>query len=148
MTINTQEKKIILEFIKKLNLIRKHKKLKPVKTDKNWKNFSKNLSLPKSLIIDIPDIQSLQETTKFIYQINETKKTLDRLTFRAIAGGRKSAYSYSYSFTPCTEADILIRLTGKEFQSIKISSEDVISVGASIQIGELDKILYEKYNLS
>jgi len=73
---------------------------------------------------------------------------------RVAAGGKTEnghpkEYSESFSLSPCAAGDVIVRLIGPEFQKIDVVDEknNIVCVGAGVQIGELDKILYEKYKL-
>lgn len=132
MPISNPERRALLSCIKQ-------KKLK-VKHHQGWKNFAKNISVPDATVLDIEDKASLQTVIKQIHKINQTKKPKERIIIRV-------ANSESYSFTSCAAADVVIRLTGKEFHEIKSVTDNVIHVGASAQIGTLDKELYEEHKL-
>ena len=142
MPIDNNEKELILRAIKTNNL--------KIKNFESWKNFSKNLDCPNALVLDIQDKASLQQLVKTVYEINQKKNSADRILLRAAAGSDKGEYNQSYSFTPGADADVIVRLTGDEFKKITSvnGQPKVVSVGASMQIGTVDKELYEKHNLS
>lgn len=139
MTISKYEMEQIIE------LSNQHK----IKVKEGWTNFSENLNSPNTIVLDIEDVKSLQAVVAHVHDINQLKNPNERILLRAAAGGRNQEYSESFSFTRGAEADVIVRLVGKEFREIKeTSSKNIMSVGASIQIGELDKELYENHNLS
>lgn len=139
MSITQEEKELLI------NLSGKNK----IRLKKGWKNFSENLNAPEVLVMDIEDIESLSNLVAKIDEINQTKAPAQRIILRTAAGGRETEYSQSFSFTPGAEADVIIRLVGNEFRSIqKTSQQNVVCVGGSVQIGELDTELFEKHNLS
>jgi hypothetical protein len=119
-----------------------------IKFSNGWKNFSKNLHCPNAMVLNIEDTASLQEIVSVVDELNQTKNSEDRIILRAASGGGNDN-SQSYSFTSGAEADIIVRLVGKEFRQIEHTTQkNIMRVGASVQIGELDKELYEKHNLS
>jgi hypothetical protein len=139
MAMNKQEKKLILKLTEKNN----------IRYIKGWKNFSENLNSPKSIVLDVEDIQSLKSIVSTVNNLNQEKKSKKRILLRVAAGGREECYSESFSFTPGVEADIIIRLVGNEFREVKTTAhKNIMCVGASVQIGELDKELYDKHNLT
>lgn len=140
MPITNREKEILVEVSKQQN----------IKLSTGWKNFSENLDSFKAMVMDVEDIESLSSLLLTVHKLNEEKQDPSRrIILRAAAGGRGTEYSESYSFTPGAEADVIVRLVGPQFRYIQKTSEpNVMSVGASVQIGELDKELYEKHNLS
>ncbi|VVC77246.1 putative xylitol oxidase [Aquicella siphonis] len=120
-----------------------------IRVQQGWKNFSENLNVAQAMVLDIDDVSSLQAVIRLIHKLNQDKKPDERILLRAAAGGRNEEYSESFSFTPGAEGDVIVRLVGKEFRRIRKTSDDkIMSVGASVQIGELDKKLYEKYDLA
>ena len=139
MTISKYEMEKIVEVANQHN----------VKVKEGWKNFSENLDVSNALVLEIEDVKSLQAIVAQIHDINQQKNSDERILLRAAAGGRNQEYSESYSFTPGAEGDVIIHLVGKEFREIKeTENKNVMSIGASMQIGEIDTELYEKYNLS
>ena len=142
MSLNKIDINSLLTFIES-------QKLK-IKTSKGWKNFSENIDLPEVLVFDVKDISSLQKILKRIYKLNEEKEdSTERIVVRVAAGKSKKQYHESYSFTDGLQASIIIRLVGKEFKGIeKTNQRDVVKVGASMQIGKVDEMLYEKFNLA
>ncbi|EKD70007.1 MAG: hypothetical protein ACD_46C00676G0003 [uncultured bacterium] len=122
-----------------------------IKMTDGWQNFSENIKQPQALVLDIPNIAALQEIMRAIYEINLKKTAAERIIARTAAGGKSTDdHSESYSFTPVNEADIVIRLTGDEFRKMNVISQEknIVNVGASLQIGELDQTLYDKYDMS
>ena len=106
-------------------------------------------------MIDIKDRASLQELVKTIHKFNESKDRdlKDVVSLRAVGGNTNSSnhYNKSYSITTCTEADILIQLTGKEFHAVHAVEEKpnskikIATIGASTPVGTAGKILNDKY---
>lgn len=140
MSRNKEELKSIKKFIKKNEL--------KIKIREGWENFSKNIQQPDVMVLDIDNQDALQTLVMKINELNQKKEARKQITYRVAAGGLKHDHSESYSFTPGAEADIIFRLTGDVFRKVKKTSEaDIMQVGASIQIGELNKKLYEKYGL-
>lgn len=140
MSRNKQEIIGLETFIKK-------EKLK-IKVRHGWENFSKNIQLPDALVLDVDNINSLQTIVRKIDDLNKNKIHTLQITYRVAAGGKKTPYSESFSFTPGAEANIIFRLTGKSFcQLEKTSTENVMRVGASIQIGTLNELLYKNHGL-
>lgn len=120
-----------------------------IKSNKGWKNFSQNLNYSESLVFDIESKEALSDIVATIYELNENKHESERILVRAAAGRRRAEYAESYTFTEEVDADIIIRLVGKEFREIKSTQDEkVMRVGASAQIGEVDRKLYDKFNLS
>lgn len=123
-----------------------------IKWHKGWQNFSRTRKLPQTLVLDIPNHEALQALIKKINVFNQTRTPKSKITYRAAAGGEKQHaaenYSESFSFSPCAEADVILRLTGPEFENIKVDVEtETVKVGAGIQVGYLDKVLYEQHRL-
>lgn len=114
-----------------------------------WENFSKNQQQPEALVFDITNVKEIQTILAKTNTLNQEKKPQDKLTIRVAAGGFATPYSESFSFTSCVPADIILQLTHKKFQDVSLLNEKkhIVKVGPAIQIGELDKILYEKYKL-
>lgn len=142
MTFSLEDKQSLIQSIQKDNL--------KISFHTNWHNFSKNQYTEKVLVLDINDQFSLQKLMEKVTALNASKEIQNQVTLRVAAGGRNdNEHSESYSFTPVAQADIIIRLVGKDFQEIqKIeSNENLVRVGANVQIGELDKTLYENYHL-
>lgn len=141
MTFSQEDKLSIIQSIQKDNL--------NINFHTNWHNFSKNQRAEKALVLDIKDTFSLQKLMEKVTALNAHKEIKDQMTLRVAAGGRNdNEHSESYSFTAVAQADIIIRLIGKDFQEIqKIDNEKLVRVGANVQIGELDKTLYENYHL-
>lgn len=139
MPITQADINSILQIVEKRN----------IKLIGGWKNFSQNINCPNAFVLNIEDTASLQEIVVLVDELNQSKNSEDRIILRAAAGGRNDDNSQSYSFTPGAEADIIVRLVGKEFRQIASTTQkNIMRVGASLQIGELDKELYENYDLS
>ena len=123
-----------------------------IQSHHGFENFTDSVNLPNALVLDIDNVATLQQVMKAIYQLNQTKSSKERIIVRTAAGGREDiSESHSYSFSPCTEADIILRLTGKEFlqiENLSINQDKRVKVGPSLQIGELDKKLYEEHDLT
>ena len=140
MSRNKEELKSIKTFIKKSKL--------KIKISEGWENFAKNLQQPDVMVMDIDNQDALQAVVIKIDELNKNKEAKKQITYRVAAGGRKIDYSESFSFTPGTEADIIFRLTGNDFCKVKKTEQaDVVQVGGSIQIGELNELLYKKHGL-
>lgn len=140
MPLQQNEKQLILD------LARTHR----IRHSEGWENFTKNLDYPEALVLDIKDRATLQTVLKAINDCNMKKNPVDRILVRAAAGGNGDQYSQSFSLTPGADADVILRLTGDEFRKIMpvAGQKNVMSLGASLQIGDADKQLYEKHNLS
>lgn len=140
MSVTQKETEMIVNAAKELG----------IHVEEGWKNFSENLNASHAIVLDIDSVSSLQTLVRMVHDLNLKKAPNDRILLRAAAGGRKQEYSDSYSFTAGAEGDVIVRLVGKEFRTISKTddNDNVMRVGGSIQIGELDKKLYEKYNLS
>lgn len=125
-------------------VIEKHR----IKAHNGFKNFSQNLNYPQALVLDVESKEALSAIVSSVYKLNESKPDAKRILVRAAAGRRHQEYAESFSFTEGVDADIIIRLVGKEFRTIKKTNrENIMRVGASAQIGEVDKKLYDKFNL-
>lgn len=114
---------------------------------KGWRNFSRNVNLPDATVLRIKTISVLQTIMRTVYELNANKQPNERVTVRVAAGGREDdKWSKSYSFTPGVEADIVIQLVGNEFRQIQTVDKEhhVYRLGASLQIGEVDKHLYDR----
>lgn len=126
-------------------VIEKHR----IKARNGFKNFSQNLNYPEALVLDVENKEALSAVVSTVYKLNQSKPDAKRVLVRAAAGRRHGDYSESFSFTEGVDADIIIRLVGKEFRNIKKTNrENIMCVGASAQIGEVDKKLYDKFNLA
>ena len=140
MPLSHQERTDLTKFIKKQSL--------HIDAHIGWENFSENLKLPDVLVLDIEDIKSWQQLTKYIYQTNLSKPIHDRIIVRPAAGGHHR-YNDSFSFTPGAMADVIIRLTGPDFHQVHGDfSSKRCKVGGSVQIGQLEQVLYDHYDLS
>lgn len=139
MPLNQNDRKKIIE------LARKHH----VEIQEGWQNFTENQRDYHALVLDVETIEELQMLVKAIYDLNASKTTNERIIMRAVAGKKSERYQESFSFTAVTEADIKIRLTGSVFKQIKkTANKHIVSVGPSIQVGELDEKLYKEFNLT
>lgn len=139
MPINSKDREHILNAVKQLN----------IQAHNGFNNFSKNINLPETIVLDINDIPSLQAIVKTIYALNQEKPDAERILLRTAAGGEEKPYSHSYSFTNGVNADVIIRLVGQDFNKIEPAEQkNVMRIGASLQIGNTDKTLYEKYDLA
>lgn len=141
MPIKTSEANVLKE-------LSNHHKLS---TKIGWQSFNRGNQLPQALVIDVENIEALQTVMREVHVLNKNKEIKDRITIRAAAGGLKDdSHSESYSFSPIAEADVIIRLVGDDFRKIATVSgtDNHVTVGASLQIGELDKALYENHDLS
>lgn len=120
-----------------------------IKSHIGWSNFTHSNQLPEALVLDIEEVDSIPLILDKINRMNSDLKPENRIILRVAAGGNQDEYSQSFSFSPCVEADIVLRLVGSEFQKIKVIDEEknIVQVSAGVQIGALNKILYEKHNL-
>lgn len=141
MPLNQQDKKALLKLI--------HKKDLRINVSSGWENFVKNINLPDAIVLDIKDVFSLQEIIRTVYELNQAKAPQNRILVRAASGAIFQKNRESYSLTDGAVGDIIIRLNGEAFRKIKMTDQkNIVSVGASVEIGELDKRLYAKHNLS
>ncbi len=142
MSITAQNKEALCAFAKKNS----------VNFQQGFINFTRNIREPDALVFDIERTEDLQKIIRLVNQLNKKKKKEERITLRAAAGGRKEIgkYSLSYSMTPCATADVIVRLVGDDFKKVKLVNKEknIIRAGASLQIGELDKLLYEQLKRS
>jgi hypothetical protein len=114
-----------------------------------WQNFMNTQQQADAIVIDVNNTQALQTLMQFFHSANQQKLPDERIIIRAAAGGHHSQYSASFSATSVANADIIIRLTGNEFKKVtRHDHSNLIRTGTSIQIGELDKFLYENFELS
>ena len=115
-------------------------------------NFMDTQHVGHALVINVENKEALKALLLQIQAMNKLKNPEDRILLRVAAGGRediKKPYSASFSATACTSADVVVRLTGQEFRNLKrIANSDTVRVGPSMQIGELNKALYEKEKLA
>ncbi|HAT8178263.1 TPA: FAD-binding protein [Legionella pneumophila] len=140
MPLTDIERKKILDAALKLNIT-------PSVGWQNYSGFQKNTEM---MVLDVEDTGSLQKILQFINQLNYEKHPDELILVRPAAGGLKKRYSESYSVHGVMGADVVIRLTGAEFTQIKSVNKDtgVVHIGASIQIGTLNKELYEEHDLT
>lgn len=142
MAFSQKERAELMRFIQ-LN------KLK-IKSSTGWTNYSKFRRNKNALVLDIVDSESLSAVLTFIAALNKKKDPAQRILVRPAAGGRGKKYSESYSVHGIEDTDIVIRLVGKEFTEIKAidMQNQVVTIGASMQVGEINQQLYERYNLT
>ncbi|MCC5015119.1 MULTISPECIES: FAD-binding protein [unclassified Legionella] len=142
MAFSPKERAVLLRFIHLNNL--------QVKSSTGWTNYSKFRRNKNALVLDVTDTASLSAVLKFITALNKKKDPAQRILVRPAAGGRGKKYSESYSVHGVEDADIVIRLVGKEFTEIKAVDREhqVVTIGASMQVGEINEQLYERYNLT
>lgn len=142
MTLMTHERLAICDFIKKEKLA--------IEASSGWQNHSGFKSNPRALVLDVDNTPSLQQVLQFITALNDKKTAAFRTLVRPAAGGLGTKYSQSYSINGIDDADIVVRLVGKEFT--EINSVDVesktVSIGPSIQIGDLNRRLYDNHQLT
>ncbi len=117
---------------------------------KGWKNFSESQKQPEALVFHISNTDEIQKILTTVNTLNQEKKPQDKLTLRVAAGDNKNPYSESFSFTPCVSADIILQLVHDDFKKVELLDEKkhIVKVGSAIQIGELNKILFETFQLS
>jgi hypothetical protein len=132
-----------IDILKLKNFLSQHKKT--LSYDREFSNYMDTIKQRDAFVVNIDDQATLQELMKFLNELNKDKDSKERVIVRAAAGGRDIKNSASYSATHLVNADIVIRLTGKAFTRIEKPNDDVVRVGASVQIGELDETLYEKH---
>lgn len=123
---------------------------KHIKISESFRNYTDSQINPDALVIDIEDEKTLQTVLRIIHALNDSKPKNDPITVRTVAGGRKEndEYSASYSATEITKADINLRLTGPAFTKIKrLADSNVVRVGGSVQMMELQKHIEKKYGL-
>lgn len=116
-----------------------------------FKNFMNTQRVGDAIVVDIESKIALSALLIKIQAMNKNKNPEERVVLRVAAGGRKDTkdkeYSASYSATACTSADIVVRLTGDDFTKLsRIDDSNVVRAGTSLQIGELDKLLFEKFS--
>lgn len=111
--------------------------------ESGFSNYSGNSINSDALVLNIGNLFSLQKILGFINNMNQSKQSQEQVIVRVAAGGKGSNYSASYSVHGPVEAEIIIRLTGKEFFKIyeidKVAQ--TITVGPNVQIGDAEKIL-------
>jgi D-arabinono-1,4-lactone oxidase/FAD binding domain len=122
-----------------------------VTQSKRFKNFCGTVELPDALVIDAHDIPSLQATLKTIHEYNKGLVAAkiparERITAN-FAAGDGGYYTNSFSLTQLIKSDVVLRYVGEK--EIKVIDEDngIVEVSAFYQMGELNKLLYEKYHL-
>ncbi|KTD04120.1 FAD-binding protein [Fluoribacter gormanii] len=142
MALSQQERKELIRFIRSNQL--------NIKSSTGWTNYSKFRQNKEALVLDIDDTESLSKVLQFITALNKRKDPAERTLVRPAAGGRGKKYSESYSVHGVEDTDIVIRLVGKEFTEIKgvDKEEQVVTIGASMQVGEINQQLYDHYNLT
>lgn len=142
MAISKTELQIIINFIdsEKLN----------IKYSQGWMNYSQYTKAATACILDIQDRISLQAILALINSLNANKKAKDVILVRPAAGGNGGSYSQSYAVHGVDSTDIVVRLVGNEFNQIHAvdNKKQSVVVGGSIQIGALNKLLYEQHNLT
>lgn len=137
MSLSTASKEKILSFINEAQL--------SIDVIRGWENFTRNHKGENILVLDIDNIPSLQSILRYINDLNSRENT--NISVRAAAGAKGVKNSYSYSITGGAVGDIILRLTGKAFHHIERgNTPNTIQTGASVQIGTLDKVLYEKFD--
>lgn len=114
-----------------------------------WENYMLTAKQKDAVIINVSSRMALHSLMKELSALNKNKKPEERIVVRAAAGGRKHAKnSASYSATNVVNADIVIRLTGDDFANItRRGNSNMVRIGASAQIGEIDETLYNKHGL-
>lgn len=122
-----------------------------------WKNFCENLNNSTAWVVDFSDEESVARFMAKIDELNAQKAPADRIIVRLAAGGKEGhdletlKYSDSYSISDgVTETskptDIIVRLPG--FQKIEMVEgvDDIICVGAGVQIRDLDNVMLNKFH--
>ncbi len=123
---------------------------KHIKIREEFRNYTDSQINPDAIVIDIEDMDTLKNILRIIHALNNAKPANDPISVRAVAGGRKEndEYSASYSATEITKADINLRLTGHAFTNIeRLADSNVVRVGGSVQMLELQKYIEKKYGL-
>ena len=143
MSLSAEDKKTLKRFLTS-SVMQNN-----VSTSLGFKNFMLTQQQADAIVVNVESKAALSALMLQIQALNKNKLPEDRIIVRAAAGGRKDAeYSASYSATHCASADIVVRLTGDAFTHLsRLPNSNVVRVGASLQIGELDQSLYEKHAL-
>lgn len=143
MSLTTEDKKKLSTFLTSSAM------RDQVTVSNSWQNFMQTQKQSDAIVINIKSAQAVSKLLATIHEINKGKSADQRIIVRAAAGGKSDSYSSSYSATSVVNSDLVIRLTGDEFSNItRIDNTNNVRVGASMQIGPLDKALYDKFNLS
>jgi hypothetical protein len=145
MSLSAEDKKKLSRFL-----------ASPIMNDQSqiirggFKNYMNTQTVADAIVVNIETKMALHTFMCEIQALNKNKNPEDRIIVRAAAGGNhEDPHSASYSATTCTSADIVLRLTGSEFHAIsRMKDSNIMRVGASVQIGELDKQLYNKHQLA
>lgn len=137
-----------------LNIISNGRHHEHLKHKIGWHNYTHSENKPDAIVISVKSVEGLQQLMRTIHELNAGKTNTTRITVRVAAGGRKvngdREHSQSYSFSPVVPADIILELTGKAFSRVERVDPDSnrVIVGGSVQVGELDRILYADMNLT
>jgi hypothetical protein len=120
-----------------------------IKLTYGFHNFMNTVTQADAVVISIEDQAALLVVIDTINKLNNSKKPNERIIVRTAGGGKIcTPHSASYSATNVANANIIIRLTGKEFADVtQLANTNIVRVGASMQIGDLDQLLYEKFKL-
>ena len=146
MGLGVKDQKAIITFCKDNHISHKL----------GWSNFTGSVALPNTLVLDIQTEKQVVALAKLVHQLNIKKDADDIITYRAAAAGENThrpneRYDRkSYSMTPCMEADILLHLRGPQFHGIKVinGNKRIVNVGVSVQIGDLDRQLYNNHQMN
>ncbi len=144
MSLSAEEYKKLIAFLSSKELKNK------TKITAGFSNFMHTQEHPEALVVKVESKEALSALLCEIQALNRNKESGGRIILRVAAGGRTNAtHSASYSATPVTDADIIIQLTGREFTKItREANTNIVRAGASLQIGELDRSLYEFHGLA
>lgn len=119
-----------------------------------FKNFTQNVQVPDAIVLEVKTSSELQHIVRRVNELNKSCPS-EKIVLRVAAGGRRDGvahneYSQSFSMTPCTAGNVIVRLVGNEFHQVELvkNEKNVVRVGANVQVGELDRMLYEKHHLS
>jgi len=139
MPLSKKDKASLLTFLEESN----------ISHETGFSNFTQNINQPDALVLKIHHEKEIQKLICFINTLNQNKNFENKITVRVAAGGLLDIYSDSFSFTPCCSADIILHLMGKEFQKVEYidHEKNIVRVGASVQMGDLEDTLYNKFSL-
>lgn len=80
--------------------------------------------------------------------MNQGRRPGEQIFVRPAAGDSSRSYSSSNSVHCIEGADIVIRLTGQEFNRIhQANSQHIVTVGPSMRMGDLNQKAYQQYNV-
>ena len=106
-----------------------------------WENYMGTAHQNDAIVINVNSSKALIKILHEITKLNEVKNADERIIVRAAAAS-------SYSATNCVNADVILRLTGTEFHHIAKPENFIVTAGASVQIGDLCRILNDEHHLT